>query len=56
MIILHCTLLEKPGLQRQLGVNVIDLPVVLQNIGPIGHMGIELGRRVCLRPNPQQDV
>ena len=58
MIILHCTLLEKPGLQRQLGVNVnvIDLTVVLQNIGPIGHMGIELGRRVCLRPNPQQDV
>ena len=58
MIILPCTLLERPGLHRQQGVNVnvIDLPVVLQNIGPIGHMGFELDRRVCLRPKPQQDV
>ena len=58
MIILPRTLLEKPGRHRQhsANVNVIDLPVVLSNIGPIGHMVFELGRRVCLRPNPQQDV
>ena len=57
MIILPCTLLEKPGLHRQQDVNanVIDLPVVLPNIGPIRHMGFELGRRVCLRPTPKQD-
>ena len=57
MIILPCTLLEKPGLHRQQGVNanVIDLPVVLPNIGPIRHMGFEVGRRVYLRPTPQQD-